>query len=207
MNTSIIKKYITPKNVLDIGAHTGEFYAEIKHYFPNCNCLLIEGNPDCEPYLKALNVPYHICLLGSENKKVNFYKNKKNTVCTGSSMFRELSEHYNDENLFITTLECHRLDDLNKNNVYFDLVKIDTQGAEIDIFKGGIKTFAKAKAIIMETSIKPYNAGAPLQDEVIKYMDSHGFKNVEIIGENRENGGQGDVMQQDILFINTESVL
>jgi len=204
MNIEIIKKYITPKKVLDIGAHSGEFYTKIIQEFPSCQCLLIEGNPDCEPFLRAVGAPYHICLLGSENKEVNFYKNKKNLTCTGSSIYRELTEHYNDSNVIVTSLKCHRLDDLNKNKVIFDFVKMDTQGSELDIFKGGVETFTQAKVIVMETSLKPYNSGAPLQEEVIEFMESYNFKKKEVVGECRENGGKGDLFQQDILFLNAD---
>ena len=202
MNLHAVAKYITPKRVLDIGAHFGEFYFEVKSYFPQCECLLIEGNPDCEDRLKTLGVTYHICLLGRENQKVHFYKTKEDPTCTGNSIYKELTKHYNDQNLIVTTLDCHRLDDLNKNKVIFDFVKMDTQGSEIDIFKGGVETLSNAKAIIMETAIKPYNDGAPLQKDVIEYMAQYNFKQVEVVGESRENAGQGDVLQQDILFIN-----
>lgn len=202
MNFATIKNILIPKKVLDIGAHIGEFYSSVNYNFPDASCLLIEANPDCEVYLKSLNVPYHICLLGNENKKVTFFKNKKNPICTGSSMFKELSEHYNEENLEQVTLDCHRLDDLNKNKIVFDLVKIDTQGAELEIFKGGIETLTKAKFIIMETSVVPYNNGAPMQKEVIEFMAKYNFENIEVVSEGRANGGLGELLQQDILFLN-----
>lgn len=202
MNLDLIKQYVSPRKVLDIGANVGDFYRTITSCFPDCACLLIEGNPDCEVYLKQLGTSYHICLLGSENKDVTFYKNKKNPICTGSSMYRELSEHYDDNNVEAVTLKCHRLDDLNKNKVIFDLVKMDTQGSEIDIFIGGIDTLTKSKAIIMETSLIQYNSGSPLQKEVIDFMNKHNFENVGVVSEGRTDGGKGDLFQQDLLFLN-----
>jgi FkbM family methyltransferase len=202
MNVDLIKQYVSPQKVLDIGANVGDFYRTITALFPDCICLLIEGNPDCEVYLKQLGVSYHICLLGNLNRDVTFYKNKKNPICTGSSMFRELSEHYDDSNVEAVTLQCHRLDDLNKNNVIFDLVKMDTQGSEMDIFLGGVKTLIKSKAIIMETSLIQYNSGSPLQKEVIEFMARYGFNNVGIVSEGRADGGRGEIIQQDILFLN-----
>lgn len=202
MNFDLIKRYITPASALDIGANIGDFYNALTSFFPNCNCLLIEGNPDCEVYLKRLNVSYHICLLGSVNKDVTFYKNKKNPICTGSSMYKELSEHYDDNNVDAITLRCHRLDDLNKNKVTFDLVKMDTQGSEIDIFLGGVETLTKSKAIIMETSLVQYNSGSPLQKEVIDFMYKYGFESVGVVSEGKTDGGKGELIQQDILFLN-----
>lgn len=198
MNFEIIKHYITPERALDIGANIGDWYLELKQNFPKCECLLIEGNPSCEEHLKSLNVSYHICLLGRDNKKITFYRNKTNLISTGNSMYREMTEHFCDKNLDIIELNCHRLDDLNKNNLTFDFVKMDTQGSELDIFSGGINTLTKAKAIVMETALTPYNNGAPLQHEIVKYMKEFNFYNVEVVGEGHLDG---QLISQDILFI------
>lgn len=193
----LIKQYVLPKTMLDIGAHTGEYYKAFTQVFPDCQCLLIDGNSSVEPFLKQLGVPFHIFLLGKENKDVTFYTHKTNPICTGNSIYRELSEHYSD--CIEQTAKCHRLDDINKNDVIFDFVKIDAQGAELDIFEGGKKTFSKTKAIALETSITPYNKNAPLQHEVIKFMTDNNFALKGILAENRDP--QGKLLQQDMLFV------
>ena len=48
----------------------------------------------------------------------------------------------------------------------FDLVKLDTQGSEIDILNGGSHMIKNTTAIIVEVSHVEYNENAPLVDEV-----------------------------------------
>jgi len=187
--------------MLDIGAHTGDFYQSFHQAFPDCQCLLMDGNPAVEPHLQQLGVSYHIALLGKHNGPVTFYTHKTNPTCTGNSMFRELSEHYED--CVQQTVQCHRLDDLNKKGVVFDYVKIDAQGAELDIMAGGWNTLSQSQAISLETSLVPYNQGAPLQHEVIKYMTDHQFILQAVLSDNRTP--QGVVFQQDLLFVKNVS--
>jgi hypothetical protein len=83
MSLSNIKKYFTPNSILDIGANMGQFYNEAKNLFPNSLFYLIEGNPDCEPQLKTLNIEYKIALLSDKVKTVDFYIREQESRCTG----------------------------------------------------------------------------------------------------------------------------
>jgi FkbM family methyltransferase len=58
---------------------------------------------------------------------------------------------------------------------YPDLIKIDVQGAELDILKGAIKCLEHAKHVIVELQKVEYNKGAPNKDEVIEFLKENGF--------------------------------
>jgi FkbM family methyltransferase len=195
MNLELIKKYFYPKNILDIGAHHGEFNKLCQSVFPGSYVLSIEGNELCEQALKQYHCNYKIALLGKENKKVIFYKRKNNLECTGSSVYKELSEHYSGEFLIKEEKELQTLDQICDISINFDLIKIDTQGSELDILEGGKQHVQKAKGILLEVSVKPYNEGAPLYDEVIEYMGNINFEKKEILDKHFETS------QLDILFI------
>jgi FkbM family methyltransferase len=197
INFNLIKKYFEPRTILDIGAHVGEFNMFCNYYFPNSYILSIEGNKDCEEALKAKNINYLICLLGDENKKTIFYKNN-DCLGTGHSIYKELTRHYDEQILIKEELDLKTLDFLfekNNINVHFDLIKIDTQGSEIDILKGAKNTIKNTKGILLEVSYKPYNENAPLEYEVIKYMENIGFLLKEELDNNPNVG------QRDLLFI------
>jgi hypothetical protein len=85
-----------PNGILDIGANVGEFSLFCKRIWPSTDILMIEGNDNCEDDLIRTNLPYKIALLGNINKKVNFYINKENMKCTGSSYYKEVTHHYDD---------------------------------------------------------------------------------------------------------------
>ena len=57
-----------------------------------------------------------------------------------------------------------------------DMIKIDTQGAEMDILKGAQLALSTCKHLILELQRVEFNVGAPLRDEVINYVESLGFK-------------------------------
>ena len=85
------------------------------------------------------------------------------------------------------------------NGKNFDLIKIDTQGSEIDILKGGIETMKKASFIILEMPfLGEYNKGAPDFYDHIIFMKKHGFVPYDLPEQHRANG---ILIQIDIIFI------
>ena len=86
----------------------------------------------------------------------------------------------------------------------FDLIKIDVQGAELDILKGGVKTIVDCDFILVELSINKYNDGAPSADEVIVFLSNLGFQINDIFSHFYFNN---TLTQIDILFINTSKKL
>ena len=190
-----VRGYFEPRAVLDIGANIGLFYRECKQAFPHSEVFCIEANRNCEESLQGLTNNYRICLLGGEDKTVGFYRDKTDKFSAGNSIYRELTEFFRDANVEVTTEEMVRLDSINFA-VSFDLIKLDTQGSELDIIRGGLSVCKKAKGLILEVSTLPYNDGAPLQVEVISYMSSVGCDPVAVLGENTAG-------QRDLLFLNS----
>jgi hypothetical protein len=62
-----------------------------------------------------------------------------------------------------------------------DLIKLDVQGAEIDILKGAKKCLLQCNDIILEAQHVDYNAGAPKDVEVFKFMETIGYELVSRI--------------------------
>lgn len=198
MRLDLISSYFYPYRILDIGANIGQFLTLAKSIYPDSYIFSIEASPECEPYLKELTNNYYIGLLAKDNKEYNFYSRKNTGIGTGNSIYRELTQFYSDENLNIIKQKGIYLDDLFEPDSVFDLIKIDTQGSELDIITGGLNLCKKSKAILLEVSILKYNEGAPLYDEVIKFMNDIGFEKTLILDESYNNGTH----QQDILFLN-----
>jgi FkbM family methyltransferase len=198
MNLSAISQYFYPYIILDIGANTGQFHNLAKQVFPNSYIFSIEANPECESYLKQITNNYYIGLLAKDNSEYNFYSRKDDLIGTGNSIYKELTHFYSEDQLQIVKQNGIKLDDLFDSDSVFDLIKIDTQGSELDIITGGINLCKKAKALLLEVSLTQYNEGAPLYDEVIEFMHNIGFKKELILDEAYNHGSH----QQDILFIN-----
>ena len=202
------------KRILDVGANQGLWSRAAAKLFPEATFQLVEANPGCEAFLKC-NVsgtedsvtlcedrtnpsekfPYVIALVGAEPKlHMPFYT--LGPTATGASVYREtatgLYDHCKPIFLPQTTLDLLFPDDA------FDLIKLDTQGSEIDILRGAERLRTKADAIRTEVSVDAYNMCAPLKPEVIDYMLSIGFPHWYVLDELRF-GAQ--LIQQDILFV------
>lgn len=160
------------KSMLDIGANLGSFAHVIKSYVPDLEIMMIEANPFCDGFLKKTGIPYQIVCLSDSEKEVNFFLEDKNFVGTGASYYLERTQAYASKNF--TKMNTKMLDDVVSQT--YDLIKMDTQGSELDIIKGGKKTIDAAKYVLIETSIIEYNENAPLKEEIFNYMANIGFK-------------------------------
>ena len=176
-----LQQSANPKSVLDIGANVGEFSRLCKSLWNDIDILMVEGNENCEPDLKLTGYPYTIELLGDEEKEVDFYIQSDNIKGTGCSYYREVTHLYDEPIIVKKTLK--KLDDI--VNQTFDIIKIDTQGSELDIIRGGRDTISKASYVILELPIKEYNLNSPKIEEIIEEMKSLGFDDFNPIEEHR----------------------
>jgi hypothetical protein len=132
--------------------------------------------------------------------------NKLDPVATGNSLYRENTVHFSDERLLVAevntdTMDCI-LDNASMGSLVFDMIKIDTQGSELDILRGCTKVLSTAKLVVAETDVGNYNHGCPTQQQVIDYMGSVGFT---VIGSVEDHFDGNRLIQQDILFERIEN--
>ena len=142
-----------------------------------------------------------ISALGDKEREVTFYTRSDKPHTEGNSYYKEANYWDIPQLVQEETVTLKKLDDLFDEEKVFDLVKMDTQGSELDILKGGKKLITKATAVILEVAYIEYNLGAPTSDEVIKHMNSIGFEEIMSIGEHYEGE---EISQKDLLFLNNE---
>lgn len=196
MNFDLITERIQPETCLDIGANTGQWYSEAKEAWPQCEFLLIEGNPACEEMLAATGANYRIALLGSDFEEVEFWVHPDHPTWTGASRFRENSQW--GEGAVPVKTWTKTLDMLLPGHKP-DLIKLDCQGAELDILRGGTLVARHAKGILTEVAVSDWNEGAPQEEEVHRFMKELGFNDAYEIEKVCEPGGRH--VQTDYLFM------
>ena len=192
----LIKKGVRINTIYDIGAFTGEFsYHLNKTSLKNKNFYLFEANQKHENIIKSKGFNYFIGVLSDKIKKVKFYS--KNNV--GDSYFLEQTSDYQD-NFKLKIKITSTLDKIVKQKKFKlpDFIKIDTQGSEIDILKGGKNILSKCNLILLECPIVEYNLNSPSLDIYIKYLNSINFVPYDICEIHRPNN---TLLQIDILFI------
>lgn len=195
-------QYIEPKRVVDIGAHIGDFTRQLDGMSPNCEFMLVEANLHCEEYLKKLNQPYKILALSNQTGTTHLYVEKANSIGTGASLYKENTEWYGEGKYELVEVPTDTLDNQNFfPEEVIDLVKLDVQGAELDILMGGNKTISRSKYVLAEVSLLEYNHKAPLMDKVVAKMKQYGFYIEDILEYHKLSNNQ--IFQFDILFKNS----
>jgi FkbM family methyltransferase len=204
-------KRFVPKNVLDVGANAGNFSTRCKRdIWPfSTDYYLVEADEDNRFNLMMTGFTFFMNVLGDEDGKfVTFFKTKDSPGCTGNSYYREKTKHYTDEKIIKENKKLITLDTLFKDkNIIFDFAKLDTQGSELDVLKGGKKTLSTCKYILIETSLKYYNEGVPLKDDIVNFMKDFSYNNYDIVEQHKweqvepvGNINYGDIFQEDLIF-------
>ena len=181
-------------SVLDVGAYRGDFAHLAKDLFPTAKIKCIEGDERQASFLQHFDTEFY--LLGKKTKQVNFYTLPEDQCTTGSSVYRENTVYYQDP--IVIKKWAYALDDLNLPR--FDLIKLDVQGSELDILKGGKKYLAATQPtyLLLETSIQEYNQDAPLAGEVISYLNKNRYRLCDIFDVLYDKSNQ--LLQVDFLF-------
>ena len=185
-----------PAKILDIGAHLGDWYFEIKDIYPNSEVLSIEANPNCANKLSQNNPNYLITFLGENEGVVDFYVPNTHPTSTGASSYIEQTSIF--DGVKPQQLQVITLDSLNQQ---FDFIKMDVQGSELDVIKGGLNTIKNSTILQLELSMLDYNQGAPKASEIISYLYNLGFELFDIGSFYFLNG---KLNQSDMFFVNKE---
>jgi len=193
----------SPRTILDIGAYRGDWTRMASRVFPDAKIFMIEATPENEIWLRQVSeaAGFAIALLGDKSQKsVDFYlaDPQKTSITTGNSVFREKTRYFDNHHLIklpMTTLDKIVVQQKLKN---IDFIKIDTQGSELNILKGGRKTVDKTEFILLETQNLEYNEKAPFIEEVIVAMKNYGFRLFDILETHYLPSGE--LFQVDLLF-------
>lgn len=192
-----------PKNILDIGAHTGQFYRWAKSEWPDVPVHMIEAN-DCHKdslnnLITDTSDTCTIAVLGDSIRDVTFYTRNDKPHTEGASYYKEIAYWDIPQLVMKIPKTLQTLDTLFSSDRQFDLIKIDTQGSELDILRGGKNLCKKSKYIILEVSLIDLNEEAPTYEEVMTFMKEYGFEEVMSVGEHYN---YDMIVQKDLVFKN-----
>lgn len=189
-----------PRTMLDVGAHIGTFSTAFVQAFPDCAPTMVEPNPFCEEALAKLPFERHMAAASDENGEAELFLTKEWLQSTGTSLYRENTDFFRDEVTIRQPVRKARLDDLFPGR-RFDFVKIDTQGSELDVLRGGEAVLRQADYILIEISLVNYNAGAAPAEAVFAQLADLGFVPADVTDFHRLRGVQdGGLLQMDLLF-------
>jgi FkbM family methyltransferase len=177
-------------NAVDVGCYKGEWSKRLKKIYPTVNLYLIDAS---DIYAKELNElgTFISAYVGQNEEERNFYHSDQSE--TGNSLYLENSNiKFNSKKIKTKKL----MDIIPFQN--YDYIKMDVQGAELEIIEGSLPLFTKTKWVQLECPVHPNNKGAPNFAQIINYMANSGFETFDI--ENIFYNGK--LMCIDFLFNN-----
>lgn len=171
-----------PNVVYDVGAYEGEWSLLTHGIFPRASLLMIEPQESKRPVLEAMArrkpsvYTYVRALCGGQKKPaVRFYLNE-----TVSSVLDE----WHGQPRASTEMPLTTLDELSKELPVGppDLIKLDVQGYELEVLKGaeGLLAATPPEVIVLEVSLIDINRGAPLWNEVDRWLSAKGYRLYDI---------------------------
>ena len=187
--------------VYDIGAHHGMWSLGMKKLMPKASFQLFEANPVCETFLKKTGLPYHRIALSKAKGKRVFHSNNS----TGDSFYPENTKLSGVFGWQEKEVETADLDSFAVQNHLPspDWIKLDVQGAELDVLAGGKCLFSKSKFLLTEIPLLPYNLGAPSFSDYLDAFGAAGFRPVSVVEVHQLSAKAGNspaLSQMDLFF-------
>jgi FkbM family methyltransferase len=198
-----------PARIVDIGAYKGEWTVLTRGIFPEAAFLMLEAQESQREALEQVKGPngssvkYRIALLGAENRDGVFFN-----VCDLAPTASSVLPAQGGAPPRLVKCKMETLDSLLSSEGFRkpDFIKIDVQGYELEVLKGGGEALAAAEAVVMEVSLLELYKGSPLMREVIMFMQERGFQCYDIPVLMRRPSDRV-LWQVDMIFVKAGSPL
>ena len=202
-----------PRGVVDVGANRGHWTRSVRAIWPNATFLMVEANAKHRAAWSDLmrngsNVSGVTTVLDAKEHDVQWHTNRNSA---GDSLFKEATPAYS--NLVPVPRRAQTLDGvldrLSVSGIPLipELIKLDVQGAELNVMRGATRAVSMADVIVMEMPFAgAYNSGAPRFSEYIAYLDSVGFSPFDIPEQHHmRHMHQSFILQIDMIFVRKNS--
>jgi len=182
----------------DIGAHHGGYARGWAKRYPNDEIVMFEASPSKEAALKQTGFKYFLKALGDKEETKTFYESGS----TGDSFY--LPRDFTQKSGI--SIDVVALDNLieKKGLSLPDFIKMDVQGSELNVIKGGPKSFNHARFLLIEMSFDDYfNKHNPLIGDIMPLLAEIGFMPLHIFEIQRRSHSDrtGDpISQLNLLF-------
>ncbi len=192
-----------PSTVIDVGAAMGSFTGTCHKCFPHAQYLLIEPLKEYLPALTKVveTIPRATYDMRAASASEHPVVLNVHDDFVGSSLYREVEEGtgVNGVQREVPAVTLDRLVAQRQAQSPF-MIKIDVQGAELDVLAGAATTLYQAELVLLEVSLFQFFQGAPLLCEVVAHMKSQGFVPYDFLGL-QYRPIDGALSQLDIVFV------
>jgi len=172
--------------IIDVGANVGYYTLQLSQYLGNTGKIIsIEPDPEtCDTLKKNCqlnnlkNIIIHNCAISSKTGVITLYKSE--THSGESSIYSTSIENKKSS----ISIPSYSLDDLlNTKYSKIDFIKIDVEGAELDVLKGGTKTLKITKKILIELHEDLLKKNKQNSEMILNLLKNNDFK-IKLFTEN-----------------------
>lgn len=197
----------TPRTVLDVGAAYGRWTLQCQKVFPEAEFILVEPLQEYRPFLKEIakqeSMTYVEAAAAREDgtQSINVHRD-----LVGTSFYSEAEGiHVDGVQRVVTT---KRLDSISAEAQVTPplLLKIDVQGAEMDVLAGGPETVASTDVVILEASFFDFFRGTATFADTVRYMNERGFVPYDLFGLKYRPLDHA-LAQADVIFVRKDNNL
>lgn len=189
----------TPVNIFDIGVATDT--NELYQHFPSAQYCFIEPLAEFEPSLQDLcnRFPGSVYLLAAAGATDGELELQVSPDLGGTSKFALVNAEIFD--MATRTVPQVKIDTAWKTLELSgpSLLKVDVQGAELEVLRGAEECLTNFEIILLETGLTEVYVGQPIFHEYIAYMAERDYVVYDII-----HAGYGDtglLCQIDLVFV------
>ncbi len=190
----------SPSTIIDVGVGTGT--PGLYDIFPQAVLLLVEPltefAKDVEDLHRRYGGYYILAAVGRESGSAVL--NVHGDHLEGSSVLREFEGEHVDgspRRVPVVTLDGVCSEKELKGPVP---LKVDAQGAELEVLEGGQQVLQSTEFVLLETSLFRFMMDGPDLYEVLTYMKVRGFVVYDIFG-GRNRPLDGALAQVDVAFV------
>jgi methyltransferase, FkbM family len=197
---------LRPGTVFDVGAAYGEWSRACSAEFPDARFILVEPLEEfaaaLEKVAAQLSRSSVIKLAGAASGGTAELHVHRDLV--GSSLLREAEGGATDgapRVVGTTTIDELAIQAEAEGPFW---IKLDVQGAELDVLSGARRTLETTDMVLMEVSLLPFFFGGPVLHDVVAYMRDAGFVVYDILGPTYRPLDEA-LGQVDIAFVPVDS--
>lgn len=169
------------ETIIDIGANNGQFLKVAHHFFPEAFIYSFEPIPRLFQRLnkfKSQNIDVLNIAVGSSIGEFDFHLNSYSHVSSFLDISKE-NKTYPKDSIETIRVKQDTLDNLSKSLVIrgITLLKLDVQGYEMEVLKGGANTIkTHINYIIVEANFVKLYENQPTFTELNSYLNELGFE-------------------------------
>ena len=163
---AFLANFIKPNSVIvDIGANIGQFNFFCKKFIKSSRVYSFEPIKSTFEVLKQNSPNFIFNLAISSQRDMTMYISKETSLLNSA-----IQSDMDNKKEIVRTIGLDDVEEI-KNEKMIDLLKIDTEGTELDVLKTGIHVLKKSKYILVEASANRKSLGNVI--ELITFLSTN----------------------------------